>query len=90
MSTEVKILGKSYAVRSEYDPRFTSETAELVDRRIRELSNKMGTITTEKAAILTAMNFAGELLRLQREDGNRKKTILEKTNRLLKLIDSKL
>lgn len=90
MAMEVKILGKTYSVRSEFDPSFTTQTAHLVDQRIRELARKTGSLSTEKVAILAAMNFAGELLRLQKEDQNRRKALLEKTNNLLKIVDSQL
>ena len=67
MATEVKILGKTYAVRSDYDSSFTNETAKLVDTRMRELMGKTGPIAAEKVAVLTALNFAGELLRTQND-----------------------
>lgn len=90
MSTEVRILGKNYSVRSEFDDRFTNETAELVNARVRELIQKMGPISTEKIAVLAAMNFAGELLKAQREAEEQRKFLIAKTEKLIKLIDSQL
>jgi cell division protein ZapA (FtsZ GTPase activity inhibitor) len=50
----------------------------------------MGPIATEKIAVLTAMNFAGELLRYQREEADRRTHLRQKTAAALKLIDSHL
>lgn len=88
MSTEVKILGKTYSIRSEFDERFTSETAEMVNSRMRELMGKMGPVAPEKVAVLTAMNLAGELLRARRDEESRRTRLVQKTGQILKLIDS--
>jgi cell division protein ZapA (FtsZ GTPase activity inhibitor) len=89
VGTEVKILGKSYSIRSEFDDRFTSETADLVNSRMRELMGKMGPVAPEKIAVLTAMNLAGELLRTRREGEGRRADLLERTEKILALIDSR-
>ena len=67
MSNEIRILGKSYAVRSDFDDRFMQETANLVDQKMRELVSKSGTLSTERVAVLAAMNFAGQMLKEKRE-----------------------
>ncbi len=85
---EIKILGKTYSIRSEYDDRFTNQTAELVNGKMRELVGKMGPVATEKVAVLAAMNFAGELLRFRREEEDRRTTLRQKTSAIIKLIDS--
>jgi cell division protein ZapA (FtsZ GTPase activity inhibitor) len=90
VSTEVKILGKTYSIRSEYDDRFTNETAELVNSRMRELMGKMGPVAPEKIAVLTAMNLAGEILRTRREDEDRLTHLRQKTSQIIKLIDSQV
>ncbi len=88
MSTEIKILGKTYSIRSEFDDRFTAQTADLVNGKMRELIGKMGPVAAEKIAVLAAMNFAGELLRFRREEQDRLTTLRQKTAAALKLIDS--
>jgi cell division protein ZapA (FtsZ GTPase activity inhibitor) len=88
VSTEVKILGKTYSIRSEFDERFTSETADLVNSRMRELMGKMGPVAPEKVAVLTAMNLAGELLRTKRDEEDRRTHLRQKTSQIIKLIDS--
>lgn len=90
MNTEIKILGKSYAVRSEYGESFMMETADLVNGRMQELMSKTGTVATEKIAVLTAMNLAGEFLKLQQEDEKLKQHVQEKIKKVLKLVDAHL
>lgn len=85
--TEVKILGKTYLLRSEVDPGFATETAHMVNAKMRELIDKSGTVPTEKIAILTAMNLAGELLQVKRETTTLRETLRKKTKKVLGLID---
>ncbi len=90
MSTEVKILGKAYTVRSGFDDSFANESADLVNSKMRELIGKAGSLSTEKIAILTAMNLAGELLQERRQAARIRDTIQKRGNRILKLVDAQL
>jgi len=90
VNTEVKILGKSYSVRSEHSEAFMVETANFLNGKMRELMTKSGTVATEKIAILTAMNLAGEFLKLKKDEAFVRTTLKEKGQKLLKLIDSQL
>lgn len=89
MSTEVvevKILGKSFQVKSQYDPQFTIDTAEIVNKRMKELIGKSKTFSTEAVAILAAMNIAGDLLKLSKAHGIQKEKIKEKLELISKAI----
>jgi len=89
-SVEVTILGKTYAFRSEFDQKFMNETAKLVNSKMQEIVNRAGSITSEKIAILTAMNIAGELIR-QKEDGDLVRSSLKQSSsKILKIIESVL
>lgn len=90
MRTDVKILGKTYTVRSEYDQAFMNETADLVNGKMRELMDKLGALPTEKVAILTAMNLAGEFLRLKKDSDKVKESLGHKARKLLDLVESHL
>lgn len=83
---EVKILGKTYVVKSDLDDNFTHETADLVDRRIREVMSKLGPISPEKVAILTALNFAGELLQLKRKGKDREQLLRKKLSKIADIL----
>ena len=90
MNNEITILGKSYAIRSDVDDRFMQETASLVDQKMRELLSKSGSLSTERVAILTAMNFAGQYLREQHSSFHQKDSFQKTVKKLLDLIDSSL
>jgi len=89
VSAEVQILGKTYSIRSDQDPQFMTETADYLNMKMRELSGKAGTIPSEKVAVLTAMNLAGELLKLRKQHDKIRKEIKAKTEKLIHLIDKK-
>ncbi|MFH1262830.1 MAG: cell division protein ZapA [Pseudomonadota bacterium] len=85
---EIKILGKTYSIRTEFDERFTNQTADLVNGKMHELAGKVGPGAPEKIAVLAAMNFAGELLKLRREEDDRRTLLRQKASQVIKLIDS--
>ena len=87
---EITILGKTYAFRSEFDQQFMHETAKLLNSKMQEITNRTGTVTTEKVAILTAMNLAGELLKIKDENDQIKKSIKSSSEKVLKIVDSLL
>jgi cell division protein ZapA (FtsZ GTPase activity inhibitor) len=89
MGTEVKILGKTFEVKSQFDPDFTMETANLVNIKMNELAGKAATISTEKVAILAAMNIAGDYLRLKRSETNRRNALMKKIEKIVDFVQDK-
>lgn len=89
MGTEVKILGKTFEVKSQFDPDFTIETANLVNTKMNELAGKAQAISTEKVAILAAMNIAGDYLRLIRSETNRRSALIQKIEKIVSYINEK-
>ena len=65
--SSVKILGKEYRIRSDADAEHIEEVAAYVDKTLREVQRN--TPDTQDAAILAALNFASDLLRI-RQAGN--------------------
>lgn len=84
---EVKILGRSYAIKSDHDDQFAQEAAGLVDKRIREMTAKNGPIPSERVAILVALNFAGELLEMKRRSKDRDGALKQKISKVMKSIE---
>jgi cell division protein ZapA (FtsZ GTPase activity inhibitor) len=78
MGVEVKIMGKTFQVKSQYEESFTTETADLVNAKMKELIGKSNQFSMETVAILAAMNIAGDLLKLSRSE-NKRKADLRKT-----------
>ena len=89
-STEVMILGQRYAMKSEYDPAFVAETAELVNSHMRRIMDRTSTISSIKVAVLAAMNIAGEYLKIKRERDELKKEVEIRTGNVIRIIDEQL
>jgi cell division protein ZapA len=58
---KVSILNEEYAIRSDTSPEHTRAVAEYVDRAIRQVMNSGLVVDSSKAAILAALQIAGEL-----------------------------
>jgi cell division protein ZapA len=71
-ATEVEIFGGVYQVRAGKDSEYLQELAELVDTKMREISQQVSTVDSAKIAILAALNIADELFQCrQQQDGER-------------------
>jgi cell division protein ZapA len=60
-SVRVTILNEEYNIRSDASPEHARAVAEFVDRSIRQVLNSGMVVETNKAAILAALQIAGEL-----------------------------
>jgi cell division protein ZapA len=78
VTTDVEIFGSTYHVRGEDDPEHLREVAALVDRRMREIAEKVATVDTAKIAILAALNIADELFRCREKQEGERVDIQEK------------
>jgi cell division protein ZapA len=78
ITTEVEIFGSVYNVRGENNPEHLQEVAALVDRRMREIAEKVATVDTAKIAILAALNIADELFRCKKHQEGERVEIQEK------------
>lgn len=81
--TEVEILGNIYTVRGDEDPAYIKQVAEYVDRQMREVIAKTSTVSTDKVAILIALNIADELFKTRQ-------LVTERVTSLIKRIDEVL
>ena len=71
-ATEVEIFGAVYHVRGRDDSGYLQELADLVDGKMREVSERVRTVDTAKIAILAALNIADELHQCrERHEGER-------------------
>lgn len=71
-STEVEIFGSVYPVRGDSGAEALHGLARIVDERMHDVAKHIGTHDTAKVAVLTALNLADELSRLQNElEGDR-------------------
>jgi len=66
---QVQIFGHSYTIRGEADQAYILSVAAYVDRKMREVTEKLPVEALSKVAILASLNIADELFkeRVQRE-----------------------
>ncbi|MFL6236412.1 MAG: cell division protein ZapA [Thermoanaerobaculia bacterium] len=70
-TTQVEIFGEVYSVRGSDDNGYLQELASLVDRKMREVAERVKG-DTARIAILAALNLADELFQIQnRQEGER-------------------
>jgi len=89
-TVKVKILDKEVQIGcAPGDEDDLSKAAKFVDMAMREFRNRSSTSTTEKIAIITAINTANEYLRLQ-GDGNNDSTMVKKVEEMTLNIEAAL
>jgi cell division protein ZapA (FtsZ GTPase activity inhibitor) len=81
---KVRILDREYAFASkgEEADAHIQQVARLVDEKMREMGQAGGNTTAMQAAVLAGLEFADELLRMQRDVSSVEEDISERTNRL--------
>jgi cell division protein ZapA len=62
---EVRILGETYALRSDTSAEYTQRVAEHVDRMAREIREESGVMDQKKIAILAALAVTDQLFRMR-------------------------
>ena len=67
---QVQIFGHSYTIRGEAEQDYILGVAAYVDRKMREITEKLPVASLSKVAILASLNIADELFkeRARRED----------------------
>lgn len=89
-SIKVNIYGQEYPIRSEAEVSYVQKVAEYVDRKMKEIGEKIPARTHGQLAVLAALNIADELFK-EREDKEKKLSeVEEKTQSLIEWLDAKL
>ncbi len=60
---QVEIFGHSYTIKGEANQDYILEVAAFVDRRMREITEKLPVASLSKVAILASLNIADELFK---------------------------
>jgi len=76
----VKIFGQEFTIKGEDTPKYVEELAGFVDKKMREVASASSVITSHKVAILTAINIADELFRLQKVMNEQEEKIRKKVD----------
>jgi cell division protein ZapA len=90
-SIRVYICGDEYSIKGDVDVETTKKVAEYVDRKMMGFQKNIASRDKLKAAVLCALNIAGELFesRTRSESATKKvEELREKTNELGEKIDS--
>lgn len=84
---EIRILGQKYTIRGDVSEKEMKELAAYVDEKIKEVLDKSPSITPLNAAILAALNIAGEFHKLKKEQKELAQRLTEKTQALSGLFE---
>lgn len=63
----VSIFDQEYVVRSHEDGEYIDRLASYLDGKMRDIKRKSPTLSPHKVAVLTALNLADELFKVQTE-----------------------
>ncbi|MFZ5641760.1 MAG: cell division protein ZapA [Bacillota bacterium] len=63
----VEIYGEEYIVRGDSPPEHIANIAQYVDKKMKQIGNRNPLLSITKIAVLTALNIADELSKLQED-----------------------
>ena len=84
----VEIMGVTYHVRSDASSDYLQDLAEVVNAKTREIREQTATVDSLKCAVLTALNLADDLCKLNTEYRSYRQYVEKQQNRIIKTIDS--
>ena len=85
---KITIFGQEYSVKAPADPTYIKKIAEYVDIKMREVqSGFSSTQSSNRIAILSAMNITDELFNARKKGDSDDSDIEEKITSLIELID---
>ena len=89
----VEILGREYTLRSDEGEERVRKIAELVNERLKKISENSKAVSTLNVAVLAAMEIASEYLSVvegQKDLSRKFEKIQKQSGRLIEMIDSKI
>jgi cell division protein ZapA len=87
-STTVQIFGSEYTIRSQTDPEYVHQVAEIVDEAMRNVNADGTKKSATGVAVLAAMNLANELLSARKELEELLQRIDESTDALTRVLEA--
>ncbi len=88
--TTVTIFGRDYKIKGIADETYILEMAKFVDEKMRELSDTAQLPSTERVAILTALNIADELFQEKQKTSEAFSSVEERADQLMTLLDERV
>src|SRR5881397_4001253 len=87
---QVQIFGHSYTIRGEADQEYILGVAAYVDRKMREITEKVPVASLSKVAILASLNIADELFKERAERQDQEQQLSHRAARLHAVLDGLL
>jgi len=88
---KITIFGQEYSVKAPADPTYIKKIASYVDKKMREVqAGFSSTQSSNRIAILSAMNITDELFNAQKDDNSSEEKVKEKITSLIDLIDDSI
>ena len=87
---QVQIFGHSYNIRGEADQEYILGVAAYVDRKMREITEKLPVASLSKVAILASLNIADELLKERAQRDSRERNLNDRAAHLNAVLDGLL
>src|SRR5215813_14248339 len=84
---QVQIFGHSYTIRGEADQDYIMGVAEYVDRKMREVTEKLPVASLSKVAILASLNIADELFKERARRESQENQLNDRAARLNAVLD---
>ena len=84
---EVRIAGKEYTIIGNESDEYIQKIALYVDRKMGEITTSNNNLSTSMVAVLTALNLADELYKLN-EESIESRGLLTERNRLIEILDA--
>ena len=87
---QVQIFGHTYTIRSEAEQTYILDVASYVDRKMREITEKLPVASLSKVAILASLNIADELFKERARQQAQSKQLNQNAARLNAVLDELL
>jgi cell division protein ZapA len=85
---QVQIFGHTYTIKGEADHDYIMGVAAFVDRKMREVTEKLPVASLSKVAILASLNIADELFKERDLRQNHEEQVSRRTERLNAVLDN--
>ena len=87
---QVQIFGHSYTIRGEANQDYILGVAAYVDRKMREITEKLPVASLSKVAILASLNIADELFKERARQEHQESQLTRQAARLNAVLDDVL
>jgi len=84
---EVTLSGQKVRVKTDADEKYVRSLAAYVDKKIAEISRQTRTVTTQRVALLVAMDIADEYFRTRSRARDFRREVKRRSDRLLEMLD---